>query len=196
MSLLTKRTLIQAKIESTYGTDSVPVTGTDDIEVMQDPTYTPNVTLIERNVVRESLSPAAPRVGKKLFDISFQMELKSSGTSNAGTSGDEPQLDALLRACGMAVTLQVAVSVDYDPVSTAFESITIYAYLDGLLHKFTGCYGTWSLDMNAGEAGIFTFNFTGLYNEPTDVTFPSGAVFESTLPPFGENMTWNFGAFT
>lgn len=203
MSQLTKRTLILSKIESTYGTDPSPVPASDAIEVLADPTFTPNVTLIERNNIRESLSPSAPRVGKKLWDISFQVEMKSSGTSDAGGASDAPQLDSLLRACAMARTLNAESSmgagdgdITYAPISTAFESITIYAYLDGILHNFNGCYGSWSLDMNAGEVGVFTFNFTGLYAEPTDVAFPAGAVFEATIPPYGQSMSWNFGAFT
>lgn len=71
----------------------------------------------------------------------------------------------------------------YTPVSTAFESLTIYMYRDGLLHKVTGCMGNVSFDGQAGSYGMATFTYTGQYIAPLDVPQPtSGIVFESTIP--------------
>lgn len=70
----------------------------------------------------------------------------------------------------------------YDPVSTGFESLTIYVYFDGLLHKVTGCMGSVSFSGEAGNFGTASFTFTGQYVAPEDASLPSGAVYESSIP--------------
>ena len=73
--------------------------------------------------------------------------------------------------------------VHYTPISTGFESLTIYMYRDGLLHKVTGCMGNVTFDGQAGNYGSATFTYTGQYIAPLDIVQPtSGIVFESTIP--------------
>jgi len=75
----------------------------------------------------------------------------------------------------------------YDPVSSGYESGTIYGYFDGLLHKLTGARGTFTVDGQAGQYGKVTFTFTGQYVAPTDASLPTTSVYETTLPPIFEN---------
>lgn len=75
--------------------------------------------------------------------------------------------------------------VRYDPVSDNFESMSMYGYFDGLLHKVLGSYGTFSIEATAGEFATVTFTFTGLYSAPIDQDVPDGT-FETTLPPIVE----------
>lgn len=70
----------------------------------------------------------------------------------------------------------------YEPVSSGFESLTIYCYLDGLLHKMTGCRGTVSFSGEAGNYGTASFTFMGQYHPVEDVPMPEGAVYEETAP--------------
>ena len=70
----------------------------------------------------------------------------------------------------------------YEPVSDAFDSLTIYVYYDGLLHKLTGCRGTFTAEAAAGEFGTFSFTFTGDFINATDVAIPTNAVFETIVP--------------
>lgn len=72
--------------------------------------------------------------------------------------------------------------VHYTPVSTGFESATLYMYLDGLLHKSTGCMGTVTFSGEGGDFGTAQFTFTGQFIAVTDATFPTGVVYESTVP--------------
>lgn len=78
------------------------------------------------------------------------------------------------------------VGILYQPVSSNFESMTLYAYFDDLLHKMTGSYGTFSIEANAGEYATANFTFTGQYVVPTDAVTPTTSVFESTIPPIVE----------
>jgi len=70
----------------------------------------------------------------------------------------------------------------YEPVSSGFESLTIYCYLDGLLHKMTGCRGTVSFSGEAGNYGTASFTFMGQYHPVVDEPMPEGAVYEETAP--------------
>lgn len=79
----------------------------------------------------------------------------------------------------------VAVSpqgIRMDPISECPETITLYMYLDGVLHRLTGALGTFTLNMESGAFGTASFTFTGQYNAVTDATMPLDAVFETTLP--------------
>ncbi len=72
---------------------------------------------------------------------------------------------------------------EYDPVSASFDSLSMYLYLDGLFHKLTGARGTFTLEGNGGEEGIFSFEFQGNYFDATDVAIPTTSVLETTIPP-------------
>lgn len=72
---------------------------------------------------------------------------------------------------------------EYSPVSSTIDSLTLYLYLDGLLHIMLGARGTWSMEAQGGQYAIFTFTFTGDFATPTDVAIPTDAVFESQVPP-------------
>ncbi len=174
--MLTRKAVILAKKETTYGVDPTPAAA-DDAILCSVPEITPKAEKQLRDYVRESLSPLGGTIGFKGFDITFKTELKGSGT--AGTA---PELGPLFQACGMDETVDAGVSVTYAPVSSAFPSVTIYFYRDGLLHKMLGCRGSWSLDLGVGRFGVITWNFSGTYATPTDTTLVSGT-YNATAPP-------------
>ena len=61
----------------------------------------------------------------------------------------------------------------YSPVSTSFESCTIYYNVDGVLHPITGCRGSVEMNLAVKQIPTFKFNFVGLYNAPSDAAAPS-----------------------
>jgi hypothetical protein len=68
----------------------------------------------------------------------------------------------------------VSTSVTYAPISTTFESATIYCFYDGTRHKITGARGTVSFNYTAGQFAVASFQFIGIYNAP-DGTALSGS---------------------
>jgi hypothetical protein len=163
--LLTRKQLLLAKIESTYGTDSVPVVGTDAV-LISDLTITPiESEYADRALIRPYLGASDQIASAIRSKISFSVELAGSGA--AGTA---PKWAPLLRACGFAETVNAGVSVQYDPVSATFPSLTFYAFRDGVRHVLRGCRGTVQLALQNKERPLFNFTFTGLYSTPTDVT--------------------------
>ncbi len=172
--MLTKNSLILAKVETTYGTDATP-TGTDAL-LVSSPSLKVDGNLLVRDYVRSTLSPIGHVVGRKNVTVTFETELKGSGA--AGTA---PEIDALLRGCGMHPTVVASTSVTYDPVSTGAESITMYVYFDGLMHKVVGCRGSFSFNLEAGSYGKFSWTFEGKYAKPTDTPMAT-PTFNATKP--------------
>lgn len=70
----------------------------------------------------------------------------------------------------------------YAPISTSFESLTIYVYFDGLLHELNGCRGTFTIEGAGADIARFAFTFQGSFVAVIDATQPN-ATFEGTIPP-------------
>jgi hypothetical protein len=64
-------------------------------------------------------------------------------------------------------------AVVYVPVSSSFESLTMYYNVDGLLHKLTGAMGSFDLSLSVKNIPTFKFSFTGIYNAPSDTAAPT-----------------------
>lgn len=174
--MLTKRSVILAKIESVYGTDPTPTGANDAVLISNLSPSLAGARMNERPAMRNTLGQLKHLYGGSLLQVSFDVEIKGSGT--AGTA---PEIGPLLRACGLGETIVGGVSVTYAPVSTAIESITIYIYEDGLEYKMTGCRGTFTGNLEAGMAGKLSFTFTGHWSGPTDVAVPA-PTYDSTVP--------------
>ena len=189
--MLKKKSLVLAKIESTYGIDPTPVAANDAI-LVTNPVAKPVGELLQRNHDRPSLSPLQHSIGMKEYEITFETELKGSGTCNAGGATDIPEIDPLLQACGLAQTLTAETtggagdgSIVYDPASTGHKSVALYMYEDGIIKKILGCRGSMSANLEAGKHGILNWTFRGFYATPVDGAIASGAAYDNTAPqPF------------
>jgi hypothetical protein len=109
-------------------------------------------------------------------------KILTSGSAASGLNGEKTitRIDAntfTVPAAGVAngsyadVTLNRAVV--YAPISSAIPSATLYYNVDGVFHKVTGSRGTVELGLNVKQIPTFKFNFTGIYNAPSDVAAPS-----------------------
>lgn len=168
MPKLNRKTIALAKIETTYGTDSVP-TGTANSLLLRNVNITPLAAETrDRELIRGYLGASDTLVANRHVEVEFEVEMAGSGT--AGTA---PAYGALLRACGLSETISAGVSVTYAPVSSSFESASIYVYKDGTVHKITGCRGSVVGVITSGEIPVWRFNMMGIYVAPTDATNPS-----------------------
>jgi hypothetical protein len=148
---------ILAKIESSYGVDPTPTGAANAILVSNISVNPLNANNVNRDLVRSYLGGSEQLVGTAFVEASFDVELAGSGT--AGTA---PAYGPLLRACGFAETVTAVTRVDYLPVSSAFESVTIYYHDDGVLHKALGCRGNVDIMMGIGERPLLKFKFVGI----------------------------------
>jgi hypothetical protein len=167
---LTRKKFLVAKIESSYGTDPTPVGGSNAVQVSN-----VEVTPIESDNVQSTAlqgfignSTRGTLVANKRVAITFDIELGGSGA--AGTA---PAFGPLLKSCGLSETVVSSTSVTYAGVSSSFSSATIYCFYDGTRHKITGCRGTVSFNLAAGQLPVASFQMIGIYNAP-DGTALSG----------------------
>jgi hypothetical protein len=83
---------------------------------------------------------------------------------------------------GSSSGYSIAANVKYLPISTGFESTTIYFNNSGVLHKAVGCRGTYSMSLGLGEIPVFNFSMTGEYVAPTDTALPTTTYSNQTTP--------------
>ena len=161
--MLKKKEVILAKIESTYNTDPTPTNSADAILCESFEWANEGLRMIDRPAPKNTLGSYAPVYGGTLKGLTIAVEYRGSGT--AGAVND---MSPLLRACGLGETINVGTSVIYAPVSTGFESCTIYRYNDGKLQKYTGCVGNLQCNFTTGGFFLFTFNMVGHFVSETD----------------------------
>lgn len=177
MSLLNRKRTILAKIETTYGTDPVPTGGANAI-LVKNMNITPmETTLVQRDVIMPYLGGQQQIAAAVYAKVDFEVEMAASGT--AGTA---PAWGPLMRACGMSETVVAVTSVTYAPVSAAFDSVTLYLNVDGVLHKMTGARGTVSASMSLSAVPMLKFSFTGIYQPVVDAAAPTVVLTAWKLP--------------
>ena len=163
-----RRKAVLAKIEATYGTDATPTGAADAVELMNVDITPIDAELIDRARVKPYLGNDPQLIAAKHVAISFEVPIAA-----AGAAGTAPPYGPLLRACGLAETINVAVDVAYDPVSDGEESASIYFYHASGLHKLLGCRGAVELQFNARTEPVYRFSLMGLFVSPSQAALPT-----------------------
>ena len=192
--MLTRKTLLQAKSEASYGGGATM--GDTDAVLISNLTINIDPQVLERDVYRNTISAFATRVGRKLFTCSFDVELK--GKSTVPTLIAPTELHPLFLACGMIASEVAGVGIVYSPTSDEASMISacLKFNLDGMLYNMTGAYGTMTFNLTAGQYGVVTFNFTGLYNKPSDEVQPSAVYRSDAQPPIVESIGATIDSYT
>lgn len=178
MPLKKNKQVLLLKLETTFNSDATPTPALDAI-LCEEPEFTLDPVLLERNFIKPTWSRTAHAVGRKLAKVKFTTEIK-----NGGALGVQCRIGRMLTACGYKETIVATTSATYKPTSDeAFmKSATIYLYKDGNLHIMTGCFGNVSFEGAVNGFGKAMFEFIGQYYTPTAVALPTGPVFETTKP--------------
>jgi hypothetical protein len=96
----------------------------------------------------------------------------------------------------MGETIVASTSVTYAPVSSGFESCTLYFDNDGIRHKVTGCRGTFSMNCEVNAIPTLSFTMMGIYNAPTDTSLPTATYTDQATPVlFRQGNTSSFSIF-
>jgi hypothetical protein len=160
--------LILAKVETVYGTDSVP-TNTANVITAENVDIQPlEMETDDYAPVSTSFGQGEKIVGSTWASLSFDVLLNGGGAP----LGTAPNYAPLMRACGMAQTVNASTSVVYNPISTGEESVSIYYFLDGIRQRLLGARGSWELKFDARKAPRISFKFIGLNQPMTDVALP------------------------
>jgi len=167
-NLLTRRKVILAKVESTYGVDAVPVAATNAILCEAPSWSSAGLSMIPRPGARPSRGMLKQIFGGRLLQATFGVEVKGSGAA-----GTPPEIGVLLRGCGLDETIVASTSVTYAPVSVGDDSLTLYVYEDGKRIILTGCRGNCQFQLDASNKLMANFTFTGHESAQTDVALPA-----------------------
>ena len=186
--MLTRRTLIAAGGETTYG--SVGTTGQIlaydvDLDVVGE--------VLERPIVRDTLTPMPHVIGMKEMAVTFKTEIRGYA------AGSVPEMDGLLQGCGFATAAHSdTAEIVYSVVSLEddIKSTSIYIYKDGTRHAMLGCRGTVKFIFEAGKYGVAEWDFKGIYqNTGVTMTTPDLSGVDNTKPPIIYNSAFNIGGF-
>jgi len=190
-----RKALVVAKIQTQAGTDASPTAAANAMLVRATNITPVSAEFAERNLIRPYLGHGGSVAVTQYSQIEVEVELAGSGT--AGTA---PAFGPLLRACGLAETVTEDTSVEYEPVSDNFEFATVYAYLDGILHKMVDCQASMRLDISSRAIPFMAFTIMGRYAPLTDVTMPSDVDYSMFRKPLGVNKTntpaWSLGVYS
>lgn len=187
--MLERRGLVLVKRETTYGTDAAPTAAADAV-LAGSPIVRIDGQIITRQNLESTLSRRAHVVGRTLANFEFTTELKGSGA--AGTA---PEVGPCWRAAGFSETLVALTSATYQPVSSGFDSATVWMYMDGIIHKITGAFIDWEVMAPAGAYGSIRWRGIGLYNAPVDGGVVAGT-YDTTKPVIiGAASTFSLGAY-
>lgn len=177
MALKTRKTIVVAAVEASYGVDESPV-GSDAI-LISEPTITPLAgSTVSRNNAKPYLgNDQQIHVGSHV-QVGFKCEIAGAG----GVVDDVPQWATLLRGCGFAGSINAGVDYSLSPISENEESLTLYFFRDGQKHAMLGARGSVSIDFNRDSIPYFNFTFTGLWVDPATVAAPTPDFTGWTVP--------------
>jgi hypothetical protein len=177
-----RNVLLTAKIETVAGTDPVPTAAANSMLARAITPQPIMADFAERTNIHPYFGTSGQVAVAQHAECELEIELASSGA--AGTA---PAWGPLLRACGFSETITAVTDTVYAPITNSLETVTLYYYLDGVLHKMSYCRGNVTFELNARSIPVMKFKFTGLYTAATDTALPTGAVYTAFKAPLAVN---------
>lgn len=181
-----RKKAILAKTEAVYGTDPTP-TGALNALLAVNASFEPSVgEEASRELVSSYMGHQGVFLTGTYCRLSYEIEI-----AGAGAAGTAPAYGPLLKASGMAETIDVGVDVQYTPVSSGFDAATQYFNWDGVNHIMLGSRGNVSCDLSAQKVPRFKFDFVGLLGTIADTPLPAQTLtaFKKPVPVSKANTT-------
>ena len=120
--LLTRKAVLQAALETTFNV--AQSVGDNDGFLISNPTFSIQPSVLERNFVRNDLSPMPVIIGRKLAKMEFETELRGNGLANTGLIGNAPLITRLFQACGYTASAS-ATSVAIGPYDSGTNPVEV-----------------------------------------------------------------------
>lgn len=162
--LYIKKTVMRAVIETTVGTFEEP--GASDVMWVENLKLDPLMTDVIKDGVLCGKTGADPVIHHNEH-VSVEFGFAFRG---AGTAGDVPNYDVLLRA-GAHAAAQSADNVTYTLVDDAYESASAVIHYDGNRHPLSGLRGVVTYSGSSNNKMYFKFKGIGLYLPPEAAAF-------------------------
>ena len=167
MTIQFQRGLLLAATEDTFNTAQALSALTDAFEVIS-PEFNPDITSQRRAVVSNSISPFESLVTRKVGSMTFDLEVKSNGITDASVA---PRIGRLLQACGFSETqINTAVECVYRTVPATANTGDLNFYGDSTAYT-GGVYLKMKVEITtSGASGVATASIT----HPSEATFAVG----------------------
>ena len=214
---LTRRSILLAKIESTYGTDAAPQEANSykAIRTIDPFTFTPGQEIVEVSGGNLSRGYSRPIATIRPAEISFRTYVQGIPSPSSGiiySATAKPPIGDLLRACGLHETFETVGYAGgryrYAPTADVGSdmSVTIVAHRDGFEHRLLGCRGNVNLIYQGAAPVMADFTFQGLQSTEASTTraaptglptlvpprwVDSGSIVIASLSPVVENLNFN-----
>jgi hypothetical protein len=171
MPLLSKRSSLAAKIETTPGT-AITLAAEDMIDAtVRNVSVSPTIEKIQRDS-QNTFAKLESAGGERRATVSFDTDLLGDG---AGTSPG--WCDQLWPACGLINTVgETWVTTGGEAVGTNVKTLTIEACVNGIRHTIAGAVGTFQLSGGAGKPVVCSWTFEGKYLGKSDAVVLTDAV--------------------
>ena len=180
--LIRKRTIL-AKIESTYGVDSVPTGSANAIQVRNLSVSPVAAELVGRDLIRPTLGNSDQLLGNLRVELDFEVEL-----AGAVFAGDAPAYGPLLRACAFAQTLNTAAVTITRTGSVATATLNAHGFAVGSRVRIAGAAQTeynGTFTITAVTTNTFDYAVTGTPITPATGTITVGRT--AVYAPVSEN---------
>jgi hypothetical protein len=169
-ALLTKLSVFAAAIETTTGT-AATLSATEAKFNAMDMSYTAEIPPNERQG-QGSMSPLQPVPGAR----SARLQVKTEVSGN-GASGDPPWLSTLIASCGFTNSAGT-----WKPINGPITTLSLGGFYDGRKYLMTGAMGGFTLDGQAGNPAVISYDFMGVHGVPTDVALLT-PTYPTVIPP-------------
>jgi hypothetical protein len=188
MPLLAEKCQVAIKAEAVPGTAEA-LADANVIMCTEKPTWEPDLGMADRNILSASPSKRGMVVGTRMAKISFKMFQR--GTTGAiADPGNLPDYTVAVRSCGMTATVSGGGGSEImtvKPASLAAATqiqATVALYRDGKEYKIHGALGNVKKTYTVGSPVLLEFEFSGIYNTPTDVALKNPTYPTIVEPPF------------
>lgn len=189
------RRVLLAAIEATYGTDATP-TGSLNAVLTRNLEIDPlEGEELQRELDKGTFGNDPGTLIGQFARIRFQVEV-----AGAGTAGDLPAYDPIMRAAGHAQAQDdptTPTEIYYDPIDLNVPSLTMYFHGDTALHKVVGARGSVTLEFGKRQYAYYQFEFQGLIEDIAAGTMPTAdqSAFVKPVPFRAANVAFSlFGA--
>lgn len=189
MTLYTYNRTLLGKVEDEYGVYAEPDPALDGVDLVSLEVTPLELETVDNTSVRPFPGSFKQLITARTARIVAQVAMRGFGT--AGPAVPTRGLDALLRGCGLARTITAGTDVVYRLINTNYESISLDAHIDGVLHTLTGARGTLTMSGSLRGIPVYRFEFRGLYNAPVDAALvqPNLSAYIDPLPMIFGNTT-------
>jgi len=188
MTLLAKRQVLAAKVESTIGTAETLAAADADYLIRN-----LEVNIDAEEAPREYQGTASPNtdaIGARMVTFTFDLECHGKGSA-----GVPDWASVFLTACSMyddSNTMKLVTAVP-DTAGNVGRTITIGAYHDGRRILAAGCMGNAILTLANGMPMMARFSFQGKLSAIDDTALLSPTP-PAVIPPSCANLTWSWNS--